>query len=96
MIGPASFYTVRGLLGVAEAGLTPGVFLFLSYWVPQTYRARFNAVFTYSIPFAYVVASLISGTIMQLDGALGVPGWKWLFILEGLPAVLLRDGLSSS
>ncbi|KVQ61105.1 MFS transporter [Burkholderia territorii] len=87
--GPASFYTVRGLLGVAEAGLTPGVFLFLSYWVPQSYRARFNAVFTYSIPVAYVLASLISGTIMLLDGTWGVPGWKWLFILEGLPAVLL-------
>lgn len=87
--GPASFYTVRGLLGMAEAGLSPGVFLYLSYWVPQTHRARFNAVFMYSIPLAYVVASLVSGTIMLLDGTWGVAGWKWLFILEGLPAVLL-------
>lgn len=87
--GPYSFYVVRGLLGMAEAGLTPGVFLFLSYWIPQSYRARYNAAFTYAIPSAYILASLVSGAILQLDGALGVPGWKWLFVLEGLPAVLL-------
>lgn len=87
--GPYSFYTVRALLGIAEAGLTPGVFLFLSYWIPQQYRARYNAMFSYSIPAAYVVSSLISGAIMQLDGVAGLPGWKWLFLLEGLPAVLL-------
>jgi len=87
--GPHSFYLVRGLLGMAEAGLTPGVFLFLSYWIPQSYRARYNAAFTYAVPSAYILASLVSGAILQLDGVLGVPGWKWLFVLEGLPAVLL-------
>lgn len=87
--GPYSFYVVRGLLGMAEAGLTPGVFLFLSYWIPQSYRARYNAAFTYAVPSAYILASLVSGAILRLDGALGVPGWKWLFVLEGLPAVLL-------
>ncbi|CAN7375441.1 MFS transporter [Caballeronia sp. dw_19] len=87
--GPGSFYTVRALLGIAEAGLTPGVFLFLSYWIPQQHRARYNAMFSYSIPAAYVVSSLVSGAIMQLDGVWGVPGWKWLFVLEGLPAVAL-------
>lgn len=87
--GPRSFYTVRALLGIAEAGLTPGVFLFLSYWIPQQHRTRYNAMFCYSIPAAYVVSSLVSGAIMQLDGAWGVPGWKWLFLLEGLPAVML-------
>jgi ACS family tartrate transporter-like MFS transporter len=89
VVGPYSFYAVRGLLGIAEAGLTPGVFLFLSYWIPQTYRARYNAIFTYAVPCAYVLASLISGAIMQLDGAFGIPGWKWLFLLEGLPAITL-------
>ena len=89
VVGPYSFYTVRGLLGIAEAGLTPGVFLFLSYWIPQTYRARYNAIFTYAVPCAYVLASLISGAILQLDGAYGIPGWKWLFLLEGLPAIAL-------
>ncbi len=87
--GPYSFYTMRALLGIAEAGLTPGVFLFLSYWIPQQYRARYNAMFSYSIPAAYVLASLVSGAIMQLDGTWNVPGWKWLFLLEGLPAVAL-------
>ena len=87
--GPAGFYTVRGLLGAAEAGLTPGVFLYLSYWIPTFYRARYNAVFSYAIPCAYVCASLISGTILQLDGTWGIPGWKWLFVLEGIPAVLM-------
>jgi ACS family tartrate transporter-like MFS transporter len=87
--GPYSFYTVRGLLGVAEAGLTPGVFLFLSYWIPQNFRARYNAIFSYAVPCAYVVASLISGAILQLDGVYGMPGWKWLFLLEGLPAIAL-------
>ncbi|WP_144146785.1 MFS transporter [Paraburkholderia sp. BCC1884] len=89
VMGPSSFFTMRALLGIAEAGLTPGVFLFLSYWIPQQYRARYNAMFSYSIPAAYVVSSLVSGSIMQLDGAWGVPGWKWLFMLEGLPAVAL-------
>lgn len=89
VVGPYSFYLVRGLLGIAEAGLTPGVFLFLSYWIPQTYRARYNAIFTYAVPCAYVLASLISGFIMQLDGTFGMPGWKWLFLLEGMPAIAL-------
>lgn len=87
--GPLSFYTVRALLGIAEAGLTPGVFLFLSYWIPENFRARYNAIFSYSIPAAYVLASLVSGAILQLDGTFGIPGWKWLFVLEGLPAVSL-------
>lgn len=87
--GPVSFYTVRALLGIAEAGLTPGVFLFLSYWIPENFRARYNAIFSYSIPAAYVLSSLVSGSILQLDGTFGIPGWKWLFLLEGLPAVTL-------
>lgn len=89
VVGPYSFYTLRALLGVAEAGLTPGVFLFLSYWIPQRYRARYNAVFSYSVPAAYVLASIVSGAIMQLGGTWGVPGWKWLFMLEGIPAIVL-------
>jgi MFS transporter, ACS family, tartrate transporter len=87
--GPNSFYGMRALLGAAEAGIAPGVFLFLSYWFPTAYRARYNAVFIYAVPVAYAVASVVSGWIMQLDGALGLPGWKWLFLLEGLPAILL-------
>ncbi|MGA2550273.1 MAG: MFS transporter [Burkholderiaceae bacterium] len=87
--GPMGFYSMRGLLGAAEAGLTPGVFLYLSFWIPSAYRARYNASFSYAIPIAYVCASLISGSILQLDGTFGIPGWKWLFMLEGIPAVAM-------
>lgn len=87
--GPIGFYVMRAALGIAEAGLSPGIFLFLSFWIPSAYRARYNAMFSYAAPCAYILASLISGAILQLDGAFNVPGWKWLFLLEGLPAVAL-------
>ena len=89
VVGPASFYGMRALLGIAEAGIAPGVFLFISYWFPTSYRARYNAFFIYAVPAAYVVASLVSGPILELDGLFGLPGWKWLFMVEGLPAILL-------
>lgn len=87
--GPLTLYTFRGLLGFAESGLFPGVMLLLSLWFPFAYRARYNAMFNYAVPISYVVASLISGAILELDGTFGIPGWKWLFILEGLPPILL-------
>jgi ACS family tartrate transporter-like MFS transporter len=89
VVGPASFYAMRALLGIAEAGIAPGVFLFISYWFPTSYRARYNAFFIYAVPAAYVVSSLVSGPILEMDGLFGLPGWKWLFMLEGLPAILL-------
>src|SRR5450756_1587104 len=87
--GPLSLYTFRGLLGFAESGLFPGVILLLSMWFPAGYRARYNAMFNYAVPISYIFASLISGAILELNGTLGIAGWKWLFILEGLPPVLL-------
>ena len=87
--GPLSLYAFRGFLGVAESGLFPGVMLLLSLWFPFSYRARYNAVFNYSVPISYIFASLISGAILELDGTFGLPGWKWLFILEGLPPIVL-------
>jgi ACS family tartrate transporter-like MFS transporter len=87
--GPISLYSFRGLLGLAESGLFPGVMLFLSLWFPFRYRARYNAMFNYAVPISYLFASVISGAILNLDGMLGIAGWKWLFILEGTPAVLL-------
>jgi ACS family tartrate transporter-like MFS transporter len=87
--GPLSLYTFRGLLGFAESGLFPGVILLLSLWFPFSHRARFNAMFNYAVPVSYIVASLISGAILGLDGKFGLPGWKWLFILEGAPPILL-------
>jgi MFS transporter, ACS family, tartrate transporter len=87
--GKWSLYTFRGLLGFAESGLFPGVMLLLSLWFPFEYRARYNAMFNYAVPISYIFASLISGAILELNGTLGISGWKWLFILEGLPTILL-------
>jgi ACS family tartrate transporter-like MFS transporter len=87
--GPWSLYAFRAFLGFAESGLFPGVMLFLSLWFPVAYRARYNAMFNYAVPISYIFGSLISGAILDLDGVLGIAGWKWLFILEGAPPILL-------
>lgn len=85
--GPVSFYALRFLLGVAEAGYLPGIVLFLSFWFPKAYRARFNALFMLSLPLGFIVSSAMAGTILGLDGTWGLAGWQWLFLLEGGPAV---------
>jgi ACS family tartrate transporter-like MFS transporter len=87
--GPTSFYVLRFLLGAAEAGLFPGVILYLTYWLPGQYRARYIAMFALSIPLANVIGAPVSGALLELDGMLGVKGWQWVFILEALPAVIL-------
>lgn len=87
--GPTSFYILRFLLGAAEAGLFPGVILYLTYWLPGEYRARYVAMFALSIPLANVIGAPVSGALLDLDGVLGVKGWQWVFILESLPAIVL-------
>jgi ACS family tartrate transporter-like MFS transporter len=87
--GPWSLYAFRAFLGFAESGLFPGVMLFLSLWFPFAYRARYNAMFNYAVPVSYIFGSLISGAVLGLDGTLGIAGWKWLFILEGAPPIVL-------
>ncbi|WP_210510422.1 MFS transporter [Pantoea ananatis] len=82
-------YFLRFLLGAAEAGFFPGVILYLTYWIPGKYRARVIATFMVAIPAANFIGSPISGAILSLDGWFGLRGWHWLFILEGIPAVLL-------
>ncbi|QSN64405.1 MFS transporter [Caballeronia sp. M1242] len=84
-----TFYILRFLLGAAEAGFAPGVLLYLSYWVPKAYRARVVATFMVSIPAASFIGSPISALLLQMDGIAGLRGWHWLFILEGVPTVLL-------
>ncbi|WP_442796697.1 MFS transporter [Pantoea vagans] len=84
-----TLYVLRFLLGAAEAGFFPGVILYLTYWIPGKYRARVIATFMVAIPAANFVGSPISGLILSLDGWLGMRGWHWLFILEGIPAVIL-------
>jgi ACS family tartrate transporter-like MFS transporter len=87
--GPISFYVLRFLLGIAEAGFVPGMLLYLTYWFPQNFRARCTANFQTAIPLAFVVGGPLSGFILGMDGAAGLHGWQWLFLLEGLPAIFL-------
>lgn len=85
-----SFYLVRILLGVAEAGFFPGIILYLSYWFPERQRARMTASFMVAIAVANVLGNPLNGLIMQyLDSVAGLKGWQWLFLLEGLPSVIL-------
>jgi len=87
--GELSFYILRFLLGVAEAGFFPGIILYLTYWYPAEYRARFLAAFAIAVPVSTVIGAPISGLLLGLDGMMGLKGWQWLFILEGIPSVLL-------
>src|ERR1700716_1063591 len=87
--GVWSFYGLRFLLGVAEAGFFPGIILYLTYWYPAEYRARFLAAFAIAVPVSTVIGAPISGLLLGLDGLLGLKGWQWLFIIEGIPSVML-------
>ena len=87
--GVASFYALRFLLGVVEAGFFPGMILYLTYWFPATYRAQSVARFMTAIPLAQVVGGPISGALLGMRGVGGLAGWQWLFLLEGLPSILL-------
>jgi MFS family permease len=89
VVGETSLYIMRFLLGAAEAGFFPGVLLYLSYWLPAAYRARLVAIFMVSIPAANFIGAPISGALLSMDGLLGLRGWHWIFILEGIPATLL-------
>jgi len=87
--GPASFYAMRFLLGVAEAGFFPGIILDLTYWFPAHERARIVSLFMAAVPLATLIGSPVLGALLELHGLGGLKGWHWLFIIEGLPAVLL-------
>ena len=87
--GPVSFYVLRFLLGVAEAGFLPGIIYYLSNWYPSAARARAVSWFMVAIPLASVIGSPLSGVILELDGWHGLEGWQWLFLLEGIPAIAL-------
>ena len=82
-----AFYVLRFLLGVAEAGLYPGMILYMTYWFPQATRARFIALFLAAVPAASVIGAPISGWLLGFNGALH--GWQWMLILEGVPSLLL-------
>jgi MFS family permease len=85
-----SFYILRFLLGVAEAGFFPGIILYLTYWFPREHRAHMTAMFMTAVAAAGILGSPISGWILQVsDGWHGLHSWQWLFILEGTPSILL-------
>src|SRR5262245_61708092 len=87
--GPATFYVLRFLLGVAEAGFFPGMILYLTYWFPAEERGRAVARFMTATAMAGVIGGPVSGFLLRMNGAAGFAGWQWLFLIEGLPAVLL-------
>jgi MFS transporter, ACS family, tartrate transporter len=85
--GPLAFYSMRFLLGIAEAGFFPGIIYYLGLWFPATVRARMIGRFVIAIPLSAVIGGPLSGALLGLTGHLGLAGWQWLFLLEGLPAV---------
>ena len=87
--GIHSFYALRFLLGAAEAGFFPGMILYLTYWFPAEERATAVAQFMTATAIAGVIGGPVSGALLQMHGVLGLAGWQWLFLLEGLPAVVL-------
>jgi MFS family permease len=87
--GPKSFLLLRFLVGAAEAGSFPGIMLVLSFWFPQAYRARLNAIFLLSIPISNAVSPPLAAGLMELNATAGLAGWQWLFIVEGLLSVLV-------
>jgi ACS family tartrate transporter-like MFS transporter len=87
--GPVSFFVLRFLLGVAEAGFFPGIIFYLTFWFPAEYRARAIAILYIAVPVSNAIASVISGAILGMDGVLELRGWQWIFIIEAIPAVLL-------
>lgn len=88
--GEKSFYALRFLLGATEAGFFPGILLYLTYWIPARQRARVGAVFMTSIALSGLIGNPLNGWIMQATkGSAGLAGWQWIFLIEGIPTVLL-------
>jgi len=86
---PHGFYLIRFLLGAAEAGFFPGIILYLTYWFPLEQRARAVARFMTATAVAGIIGAPVSTLLLRLDGVARIAGWKWLFVGEGLPSVLL-------
>ncbi|MCJ2144762.1 MFS transporter [Methylobacterium sp. E-066] len=88
-VGPLSFYGLRFLLGVFEAGFFPGVIWYLSVWFPARSRTRVLAWFMAATPLSSLIGGPVSSSLLEMHGVLGLSGWQWMFIVEGLPACLL-------
>jgi MFS transporter, ACS family, tartrate transporter len=86
------FYSLRFLLGIAEAGFFPGIIFYLTLWFPSVYRARVVALFMLAIPFSSILGAPVSGALLNVTG-FGLDGWQWLFILEAVPSILMAFGV---
>lgn len=91
--GEGSFYIIRLLLGIAEAGFFPGIIFYLTLWFPTAYRARIVGWFMFAIPISTVIGAPISGWVLGLEGVAGLHGWQWMFILEAIPALIMTFGV---
>jgi MFS transporter, ACS family, tartrate transporter len=87
--GTTSFAVLRFLLGAAEAGFYPGVILYITYFFPAAYRGRIVAIFTTGVPLSLFFGSPISTMLLEMHGLFGLAGWKWMFLLEAVPSILL-------
>ncbi len=87
--GETSFLVVRFLLGLFEAGFFPGMILYLTYWFPSAYRARVIAAFMLAIPVTGVIGGPLATSLLELNGVFGLAGWQWMFLVEGVPSILL-------
>src|SRR3954463_10178657 len=84
-----TFYVLRFLLGVAEAGFFPGVILYLTYWYPSFARAKATGLFYFGAPLAFILGSPLSGLLLEMNGVAGLTGWQWMFLVEGLLASIV-------
>lgn len=89
MANEQQFIVLRFLLGIAEAGFYPGILLLASIYFPNKVRASVIGIFVLGVPAALTLGSPLSGALLEMHGVLGKPGWFWMFVLEGLPAVVL-------
>jgi MFS family permease len=87
VVGPRSFYTLRLLLGIAEAGFFPGVILYLSYWFPNRIKGHVFGLFYFGAPLAFIAGGPLSGLLLEMPTRAGLQGWQWMFLVEGLLAV---------
>ena len=87
--GPRSFFFVRFIVGAAEAGFFPGIIFYMTQWFPALHRARMMGYFIVAIPLSFVVGAPLSALFLHLNGVFGLAGWKWLYLCEAVPAILI-------
>ena len=87
--GPWSFFTVRVLIGAAEAGLFPGILLYFHRWFPQHHRGRVSGAFLLGLPLATAIGAPLSTAFLQLEGIMGLHGWQWMYLGEGIPTAVV-------